>query len=99
MGGFTGREYTALAGFLVCFSQKDEKGELYLPADWAKQMEMEGTFPKAWKRGPLGWWGLNDLLPILTGWAKQGVPGVSTQMQMQAFTSYISSGVLSPRIL
>jgi len=98
--GFAGREYTALAGFLVCFGQKDEKGETYLSLDWAKTMEMDGVFPKGWTAKSAGWdvktgktWGTNELFPIMAEWHKQGVPGVPLQIQTAAgLTAMMSYG-------
>jgi len=88
--GFTGREFLALAGWLVCFGQKDANGNRYLPLDWAKTMEMDGVFPSKWKKRGTGnpeggEWGPAQILDVIDIWRKQGVQGISGTLQLQTF--------------
>merc|ERR1719473_845072 len=50
MLGFTGREFLALAGFLAAFGVRDEYGKQYFKIEDLRTMEMEGVFPKDWKK-------------------------------------------------
>merc|ERR1712195_79199 len=79
--GLTFREEAALAGFLVVFGKPRDGwpkpgGDLCMTLADAKWLEMEGTFPKGWKK-PDWDWGKSDLGPIFEVWRKMGVAGLA----------------------
>ena len=86
VGGFTFREFAALAGFLAVFGKKQDgwpqnlDGDICMTLDDARHMEMTGTFPASYKQE---WWDLPDVLAIINAWRKQGVDGIPTTLAVQ----------------
>jgi len=78
--GFSFREEAALAGFLVVFGKKrggwPKSGDLCMTLADAKWLELEGTFPKGWKKPDWGW-DVNDINPIFEVWRKMGIDGLA----------------------
>jgi len=88
--GVTGREFLALAGWLVCFGQKDESGNRYLSVEWMKTMEMNGVFPEDWKKrgpgNPAGnLWTAADVTEVINTWRLQKVPGLSATLKFKGW--------------
>jgi len=89
--GFTGREYLAVAGWIVAFGHADENGQLYLTVNDTRTMEMNGVFPKDWTPTEAPWGGA-QVLAVQDAWRKQGVCGLSTSAKMTTLMKALTIG-------